>query len=69
MLANNDGDGYLIAEDGKVSFNVIGGDNAKAWLISLFGRQGVTITDVVSDKVILEVGSTVPNWSAYTKLG
>lgn len=69
MLANNDGDGYLIAEDGKVTFNVISGDNAKPWLISLFRQQGVTITDVVNDKVILEVGSTVPNWSAYTKIG
>lgn len=69
MLANNDGDGYVIAEDGKVTFNVISGDNAKAWLISLFANQGVTISDVVSDKVVLEVGSTVPNWSNYTKLG
>lgn len=69
MLANSDGNGYLVKEDGEVTFNTIGGSNAKAWLINLFKGQGITIDDVVSEIIILNVGSIVPDWSNYTKLG
>ena len=69
MLTNSNDKGYLVRDDGTITFNIIDGSNAKAWLINLFAGQGITINDVVNEEVILEVGTIVPDWSDYTKLG
>lgn len=60
---------WLAQNDGTIVSDRGPGISAKSYLMGLFNEQGITLTDIVANRVQYEDWQTIPDWSQYEKIG